>query len=193
MTNLIMFGPPGAGKGTQALKVSNHFNFNHLSTGGLFRYNIGNNTDLGQLAKTFMDKGELVPDEITTEMLKNDVNQQQNPKGFIFDGFPRTLSQAQNLDDFLEEKNTRIHGFISLKVSYDTLVKRLLLRGKNSGRNDDRNEEVIRIRIQEYYNKTNTLIDFYQDRDIVFEIDGEQKIDVITYSMIRLVNSIAKS
>ena len=191
-TNLIMFGPPGAGKGTQAIRISKKFNLSHLSTGDILRFSIHNNTDLGQLAKTFMEKGELMPDGITTEILKNHINLEKPSKGFVFDGFPRTLSQAKSLDDFLKEKDTLIHGLIYLKVSDEILVKRLLLRGESSGRKDDRNEEIIRTRIREYYNKTNSLIDFYRDKGVLFQIDGEREIDMITDSTIQLVNSIRK-
>ena len=183
-----MFGPPGAGKGTQAIKISKHLNLKHLSTGDLFRYNIENKTRLGQLAKTFINKGELVPDQVTIEMLKNEVNRKIKTRGFVFDGFPRTLSQAKSLDSFLEEKGTQVHGFISLIVSDQTLVKRLLTRGKDSRRDDDQNENIIRMRIREYYDKTNPLINFYKGRVSVLEFDGENEINIITQSMIQLIN-----
>ena len=143
MLNIVLFGPPGAGKGTQSIKLVEKFNLVHLSTGDVFRYNIKNETPLGQLAKSYMDKGNLVPDEVTINMLKAEVEKQPDAKGFIFDGFPRTTAQAEALDAFLAEKGTAVSMMLALQVDEDELVKRLLLRGKDSGRADDTDESII--------------------------------------------------
>ncbi|MGB0805475.1 MAG: adenylate kinase [Salibacteraceae bacterium] len=172
MINLVLFGPPGAGKGTQAVNLVEKYNLYHLSTGDVFRYNISQKTDLGMLAKSFMDKGELVPDEVTIKMLKSEVEKQPQAAGFIFDGFPRTVAQAEALDTFLAEKDMKIDHVLSLEVPDEELVKRLLNRGKTSGRADDANEEVVWNRIKEYNAKTSPLKNFYQDQAKLRGIDG---------------------
>src|SRR5688572_5466746 len=131
MLNLVLFGPPGAGKGTQSQKITNKYNLVHLSTGDIFRYHIKNETDLGKLAKSYMDKGELVPDEVTINMLKSEVQKNTQAEGFIFDGFPRTIPQAEALDQLLLEMNTGITLMVSLDVPEEELLKRLILRGKD--------------------------------------------------------------
>lgn len=180
MKNIVLFGPPGAGKGTQAAQLKDKYNLIHISTGDVFRYNIKNKTDLGILAQTFMDKGDLVPDEVTIEMLKTEVNKYENPNGFIFDGFPRTESQAKALDEFLAEKGEIINGMVALEVAEDVLVERLLERGKTSGRPDDQDESKIRNRFNEYENKTAILKDYYQAQDKYYGVDGFGSIDEIT-------------
>lgn len=180
MKNIVLFGQPGAGKGTQAELLKEKYNLIHISTGDLFRYNITNNTDLGLIAKTFMDRGELVPDFVTIDMLKDEVNKQRTANGFIFDGFPRTISQAKALDDFLAEKGEIINGMIQLEVPEEILVQRILERGKTSGRPDDQSEEKIRIRFKEYENKTAILKDYYCEQHKYFGINGVGSIDDIT-------------
>ncbi|MFD0993395.1 adenylate kinase [Tenacibaculum geojense] len=180
MKNIVLFGPPGAGKGTQATLLKEKYNLVHISTGDVFRYNIKNETELGVLAKKYIDAGDLVPDEVTINMLKEEVNKNSDANGFIFDGFPRTESQAQALDAFLAEKNERINGMVALEVPEDLLVERILERGKTSGRSDDTDEEKIRNRFNEYNTKTAILKDFYQAQGNFYGVDGVGTIDEIT-------------
>jgi len=189
MTNIVLFGPPGAGKGTQAEVLKEKYNLIHISTGDVFRYNIKNETDLGKLAKSFMDKGDLVPDEVTIDMLKAEVDKNPEAKGFIFDGFPRTESQAQALDNFLAEKGEGINAMIALEVAEDVLVKRLLKRGETSGRPDDQDETKIRNRFNEYETKTAVLKNYYTDQNKYYGVDGVGSIDEIT---LRLCDVIEK-
>ena len=180
MKNIVLFGPPGAGKGTQATLLKEKYNLVHISTGDVFRYNIKNQTDLGVLAKKYMDEGDLVPDAVTIEMLKAEVNKNADANGFIFDGFPRTESQAKALDAFLSEKGEQINGMVVLEVSEDLLVERLLERGKTSGRTDDTDEGKIRNRFNEYNTKTAVLKDYYQAQGNYFGVNGVGSIDEIT-------------
>ncbi len=180
MKNIVLFGPPGAGKGTQANILKDTYNLTHISTGDVFRSNIKNNTELGLIAKRFMDQGDLVPDSITIEMLKDEVNKYRATGGFIFDGFPRTTSQAEALDAFLAEKGEKINGMVALEVPEDILVSRILERGKTSGRPDDQDEEKIRHRFGEYHTKTAILKDYYQAQNKYFGINGVGSIDEIT-------------
>ncbi|MBS9775052.1 MAG: adenylate kinase [Tenacibaculum sp.] len=180
MKNIVLFGPPGAGKGTQAEILKEKYNLKHISTGDVFRYNIKNETELGVLAKSYMDKGDLVPDEVTINMLKDEVNKNPDVKGFIFDGFPRTESQAIALDEFLAEKGECINGMIALEVSEDLLVQRILERGKTSGRVDDQNEAKIRNRFNEYNTKTAVLKDFYKSQNKCYLVNGVGDIEEIT-------------
>ncbi len=180
MKNIVLFGPPGAGKGTQADVLKEKYDLKHISTGDVFRYNIKNETELGLLAKSFMDKGDLVPDKVTIDMLKAEVNKNPNVKGFIFDGFPRTKSQAIALDEFLTEKNERINGMVALEVPEDLLVARLLERGKTSGRSDDQDESKIRNRFNEYNTKTAVLKDYYQEQGNYYGVNGVGTIEEIT-------------
>ena len=154
MINLILFGPPGSGKGTQAAKLLKKYKLVHISTGDLFRYNLKNNTPLGQEAKKYIDKGDLVPDSVTVKMLKEKVEDNPNAKGFIFDGFPRTIPQSEALDNLLESKGANVSVLIALDVDEEELVRRLLERGKTSGRKDDSNESIIRNRLAVYNKET---------------------------------------
>ncbi|MDP2088825.1 MAG: adenylate kinase [Flavobacteriaceae bacterium] len=180
MKNIVLFGPPGAGKGTQADLLKNIFNLIHISTGDVFRQNIKNQTELGILAKSYMDDGNLVPDEVTIDMLKAEVEKNSTAKGFIFDGFPRTESQAKALDLYLNEKGETINGMVALEVPEDILVSRLLERGKISERPDDQDQEKIRTRFNEYNTKTAVLKDYYFTQGKYFGINGVGSIEEIT-------------
>ena len=140
MLNIILFGPPGAGKGTQSTKLIEKYGLVHLSTGDVFRYNIKNQTELGILAKSYLDKGQLVPDEVTNRMVRDFIERNHNDHGFIFDGYPRTIAQGENLEQVLQDFNTEVTSMIALEVDEDELVNRLLERGKTSGRPDDQDE-----------------------------------------------------
>ena len=190
MKNIVLFGPPGAGKGTQAEVLKTKYNLVHISTGDVFRFNIKNKTDLGMLAKSYMDQGDLVPDQVTIDMLKAEVNNNPEANGFIFDGFPRTESQAASLDEFLKEKNTEISGMVALEVPENLLVERLLNRGKTSGRSDDQDEIKIRNRFNEYESKTAILKDYYQKQDKYYGVNGVGSIDEITSKLEKVIDSL---
>jgi adenylate kinase len=183
MFNLILFGPPGSGKGTQSEKLISKYGLKHLSTGDLLRSEIAGQTPLGLEAKKLMDKGHLVPDEVVIGMISSALEANPQAKGFLFDGFPRTVAQAEALDKLLKLKGTQIHAMISMLVSEEELVKRLLNRGKTSGRSDDTNEEIIRARIVEYRTKTSVVADYYKQFDKLAEIEGEGTIDEIFESL----------
>lgn len=187
--NIVLFGPPGAGKGTQAEKLAEAFNYLHLSTGVFFRRHIKESTPLGILAKSYIDKGELVPDAVTIKMLEEEVNKNRGVAGIIFDGFPRTLDQAQALDRFLKkEYSSEVDKMLSLEVDDEELIHRLLERGKTSGRSDDASTEIIKARIVEYNTKTAPLKSYYQAQGKCFEIPGVGSINDIFK---RLANEIA--
>lgn len=190
MKNIVLFGPPGAGKGTQAEILKEKYNLKHISTGDVFRYNIKNQTELGLLAKSYIDKGDLVPDEVTINMLKDEVNKTPNVKGFIFDGFPRTESQAIALEEFLAEKGECINGMVALEVPEDLLVQRILERGKTSGRSDDQNESKIRNRFNEYNTKTAVLKEFYQAQNNYFGVNGVGSIEEITERLSEILDNL---
>ena len=190
MINVILFGKPGAGKGTQADLLKKKFNLIHISTGDLFRNNIKNKTQLGLLAKSFMDKGDLVPDEVTVDMLKDEVNKNNDVRGFIFDGFPRTISQAQALDKFLKSMNMTINATISLEADDDVLEKRLIKRGMSSGRSDDQDISKIRNRFKEYNLKTSPLKKYYDDYGKLYIISGIGSINEIKNKLINLMKKI---
>ena len=180
MKNIVLFGPPGAGKGTQAEFLKEMYNLVHISTGDVFRFNIKNKTELGVLAKKYIDEGDLVPDEVTINMLKAEVDKNPEANGFIFDGFPRTESQAEALDEFLAEKGEQINAMVALEVPEDILVERLLERGKTSGRSDDMDESKIRNRFNEYNTKTAILKDFFAAQNKYYGINGVGSIQDIT-------------
>ena len=180
MHNIILFGPPGAGKGTQSAKLIDKYAFTHLSTGDIFRAIKKSESDLAMEVRGYMDKGNLVPDELTIRVLEAEVNIHIHPVGFIFDGFPRTDSQARALDLFLAEKGETINGMVALEVPENVLVTRLLERGKISGRPDDQDEEKIRNRFNEYDTKTAVLKDYYTAQGIYFGVDGVGSIEDIT-------------
>ncbi|WP_394760084.1 adenylate kinase [Flavobacterium sp.] len=190
MINIVLFGKPGAGKGTQAEFLKQKYNLTHLSTGDIFRFNIKNETELGKLAKTFIDKGDLVPDEITIKMLESEVDKNQHSEGFLFDGFPRTLAQANALDEFLSSKKQKITATIALEADDEVLVQRLLERGKTSGRIDDQDEDKIRNRYQEYNEKTAPLMDYYKSQDKFYAINGIGKIEEITQRLSKVIDNL---
>ncbi len=181
MIHLVLFGPPGSGKGTQAQNLVEKFNLKQISTGDLFRLNMKNETELGKLAKSYIDKGELVPDQVTVDMLKDELKKKIDCKGFIFDGFPRTTHQAEVLDEILKDFfNESVDVTLSLKVDDEVLVQRLLSRGETSGRVDDADEQIIRNRISEYYAKTKEVANFYRKQNKYIEIQGVGKIEEIS-------------
>ncbi len=179
MFNLILFGPPGAGKGTQSEKLIEKYQLIHLSTGDILRSEIAEGTELGLKAKEVMDLGELVPDEVVIAMIKSKLEANASAKGFIFDGFPRTTAQAEALDALLEELAHPITIMLALEVSESELIKRLLNRGKNSGRPDDQDEAIIQNRINEYQNKTAPIKDYYSLQGKFRAIEGIGSIDDI--------------
>jgi adenylate kinase len=190
MKNIILFGKPGAGKGTQAEFLKDTFHLIHISTGDVFRYNIKNETPLGVLAKGYMDQGDLVPDEVTIQMLEDEVSKHHQAAGFIFDGFPRTTSQAKALDAFLAKSDMVIAATLALEVSEDILVSRLLNRGKDSGRIDDQDEQKIRNRFAEYNKKTAPLIDYYTTQGKFHTINGEGSIASIADQLTTIVEQL---
>ncbi len=179
MFNIILFGPPGSGKGTQAKLLMQKYGTLQISTGDLFRYEFDNDTALGKKAKSFMKRGELVPDAITVEMLRNKVDANMDVAGFIFDGFPRTTNQAEELDRLMKEKDGGIDRLIMLEVPDEEIVKRLLERGKTSGRADDATEEVIRKRIRVYRQETSPVYDYYDEQGLSMKIDGMGDIEEV--------------
>ena len=192
MFNLILFGPPGSGKGTQSEKLIAKYHLKHLSTGDLLRNEISRKTPLGLEAKKNMDKGLLVPDEVVIGMINDALDNNPGVAGFLFDGFPRTAVQAEELDALLAKKNTCIDVMLALDVSEDELIKRLVKRGETSGRSDDSNERVIKARIQEYHKKTASVADHYKKEDKVEMINGEGTIDEIFKRLTDEINRLMK-
>ncbi|MCF6167145.1 adenylate kinase [Lutibacter sp.] len=190
LKNIVLFGPPGVGKGTQAKILKEKYNLVHISTGDVFRHHIKNKTELGKLAQWYMDKGNLVPDEVTIKMLKAEVEKSLGANGFIFDGFPRTEFQARALDKFLAEKGEIVNGMVALEVPEDVLVKRLLERGKTSGRPDDQDNAKIRNRFNEYSTKTEILKDYYQAQNKYFGVNGVGSIDEITLRLSKIIDNL---
>ncbi len=187
MLNLVLFGPPGAGKGTQSQKLIEKYGLIHLSTGDLLRSEITQGTPLGLEAKKLMDQGVLVPDEVVIGMISTKLDANKDAKGFIFDGFPRTVAQAEALDSLLEAKKAPIAGMIALEVTDAELEHRLLLRGKDSGRPDDANPEVIRKRVKEYNDKTAPVAGYYKSQHKFNSINGMGTIEEIFHSIEEII------
>ena len=183
MFNLILFGPPGSGKGTQSEKLIEKYGLMHLATGNILREELANQTELGLSAKRYMDKGQLVPDEVVIGMIRSAIEHNPQVKGFLFDGFPRTVAQSVALDNLLKEKGAQINLLLALEVGEDELIDRLINRGKTSGRTDDINENIIRARITEYENKTSPVAGHYQQMGKVVKVKGEGTIDEIFSSL----------
>ena len=191
MINIVRFGPLGSGKGTQAQNLIEKFNLKQISTGDLFRFNMKNNTELGQLAKSYIDKGELVPDQVTIDMLTDELKKPCDAQGFIFDGFPRTATQTQALEQIVKEiLNSDIHVCLSLIEEDKVLVERLLKRGETSGRTDDSNQEIISNRIKEYYAKTAEVAELYKQQGKYVEVNGVGAIDEISQKLFAEVEKI---
>ncbi len=190
MLNLVLFGPPGAGKGTQAEFIIKSFGLDHLSTGDLLRSEIAGGTKLGLEAKSFMEKGELVPDEVVIGMIESKLHHNKNSNGFIFDGFPRTVDQAKALDKLLNQNGTPISGMLSLEVEKQELIDRLMGRGKVSGRPDDQDQAVIENRINVYNEKTLPLIEYYKPQGKHFGINGMGSIEEIAGRLKAVIESL---
>ena len=189
MRNIVLFGPPGAGKGTQSEFLVNHYGLVHLSTGDVFRYNIKNGTELGKLAQSYMDQGKLVPDEVTISMLKDEVEKSPEAKGFIFDGFPRTIAQAEALDAFLLKLSASIEAMVALEVPEDELKSRLLARAETSGRADDADPNVIQNRINVYNAETAIVADFYKGAGKYKAVNGLGTIEEITERLVEAIDA----
>jgi adenylate kinase len=190
MFNLVIFGPPGSGKGTQSEKLIEKYRLVHLSTGDLLRAEIANKTPLGIEAKKFIDNGQLVPDEVVIGIIDNSLEKNKEAKGFLFDGFPRTVTQAKALDKLLELKHTVINLVVSLQVSEAELVKRLLNRGITSGRSDDTNVEVIRKRFAVYEKETSPVAEHYNKQEKLSPIQGENTIDDTFHSICKVIENV---
>ncbi len=179
MYNLVLFGPPGAGKGTQSEMIIEKFNLTHISTGDLFRKHLGEGTELGKLAQKYMDEGNLVPDEVVIKMVELKIKSENNSNGFIFDGFPRTVTQAKALDVLLEKEGTEISGMILLDVDEFELINRIMLRGKSSGRSDDQDINKVNNRIKVYKKETLPVATYYQEQGKLNTIVGVGSVDNI--------------
>ena len=190
MINIVLFGKPGAGKGTQAEFLKDKYNLTHISTGDVFRYNIKNETPLGKEAQAFINNGELVPDSLTIKMLQDEVEKNSLSRGFLFDGFPRTIAQADALDAFLATKNWDVTATVALEADDEILVARLLERGKTSGRSDDQDEEKIRNRYQEYNEKTAPLIEYYQNQNKFYSVDGIGTVAEVTTRLSSVIEEL---
>ena len=191
MINIVLFGPPGSGKGTQAQNLIEKFNLKQISTGDLFRFNMKNDTELGKLAKYYIDKGELVPDQVTINMLVDELKKPTEANGFIFDGFPRTSYQTEVLDQIVKDQlHSEISVCLSLIVEDEILVQRLVKRGETSGRVDDSEEAIIRHRIEEYYAKTAEVAELYKQQGKYVEINGVGEISEISEKLFAEVEKI---
>lgn len=192
MLNIILFGPPGAGKGTQSEKLISKYQLKHIATGDLFRKHLGEGTPLGKLAQRYMDEGNLVPDEVVIGMVDETIKENEGVKGFIFDGFPRTVAQASALDHLLEEKGTPITGMVALDVPEDELVKRIKNRGKTSGRADDQEDSKIQNRIQVYKNETLPVANYYGKKGRYIQISGVGEIEEIFDQICEKIEELKK-
>lgn len=192
MINIVLFGKPGAGKGTQAEFLKDQYNLVHISTGDIFRYNLKNNTELGKEAKTYMDRGDLVPDELTIKMLQDEVEKNLQATGFLFDGFPRTIAQAEALDNFLASKGWDVTATVALEANDEILIQRLLERGKTSGRADDQDESKIRNRYDEYNEKTAPLIDYYTQKGLFYSVNGIGAIEEVTRRLSTIIDDFVE-
>lgn len=188
MLNVVLFGPPGSGKGTQSAKLIEKYRLVHLSTGDILRAELAAKTELGLEARKYMDKGELVPDRVVIDMIEKKLDENRNAEGFIFDGFPRTTSQAEALDALLKGKNTSISVMVALEVPHEELVKRLLNRGKESGRADDQNVEVIENRIRVYHKETAPVMNYYQAQGKFRSVEGVGSIDEIFNRLCQVID-----
>lgn len=190
MTNIVLFGPPGAGKGTQSEKLLKKYGLTHLSTGDLFRKHLGEGTDLGVLAKSYMNEGRLVPDEVVIGMVEDKINESKNnTRGYIFDGFPRTTAQAEALDKMLAIHSLSISGMIALDVPQDVLKARIIERGKTSNRVDDQDEQKINTRIKVYLDETLPVADYYAQQNKLSRINGVGEIDQIFAAISSVIDS----
>ncbi|MBE1614249.1 adenylate kinase [Flavobacterium sp. SaA2.13] len=190
MINIVLFGKPGAGKGTQAEFLKTKYNLTHISTGDVFRYNLKNDTQLGREAKVFIDRGDLVPDSITIKMLQDEVEKHPDTAGFLFDGFPRTIAQAEALDTFLATKDWRVTATVALEADDEILIQRLLERGKTSGRPDDQDESLIRNRYEEYNEKTAPLMDYYKNQHKFYAVNGIGSITEVTERLSLVIDKL---
>jgi len=190
MLNLILFGPPGSGKGTQAARLVDAYNMVHISTGDLFRFEMEAGTELGRQANGYMSRGELVPDEVTIGILRNKLETHRDAEGFIFDGFPRTVPQAEALEHLLSMTDQQIDALIMLEVPEEEIVKRILLRGQNSSRPDDNDEEIVRTRFKVYLAKTAPIYNYYNDQGKAFKVPGVGTIDDIFHSLCEVIDSL---
>lgn len=189
MLNIVLFGPPGAGKGTQSEKIIAKYNLTHLSTGDLFRKHLGEGTELGKLARKYMDEGKLVPDEVVIDMVDDKIANTPKTNGFIFDGFPRTVAQAEALDKLMERKGTKIAGMIALDVAEEVLKERIRERGKTSGRVDDQDEAKIETRIKVYLGETLPVAGYYEQQGKFTKINGVGTIDGIFEEISNVIDS----
>lgn len=190
MLNLILFGPPGSGKGTQAIKLIEKYNLLHISTGDLFRAEISNGTALGLEAKSYIDKGALVPDSVTVNMLKSKMEQHPDVNGVIFDGFPRTIPQAEALDEMLKSKGTEVRLLLSLKVEDSEIIARISKRGATSGRSDDTDPEIIQTRINTYKSQTTPVADYYAGFGKTKEVVGVGSVEEIFEHLCAEIDSV---
>lgn len=192
MLNIVLFGPPGAGKGTQSQKLIDKYQLIHLSTGDLLRSQIADKTELGLKAQAYMNKGELVPDEVVIGMIADKIKSNAKAVGFIFDGFPRTVAQAEALDKMLEDNKTAISGMVALEVDEAELTARILLRGQTSGRADDQDEALVKKRVSEYNSKTKPVADFYANQKKFTSIYGIGEIEEIFDKVCATVDKLPK-
>ncbi|WP_285268551.1 adenylate kinase [Kaistella rhinocerotis] len=191
MINIVLFGPPGSGKGTQAQHLIEKYKLKQISTGDLFRFNMKNETELGKMAKSYIDQGHLVPDQVTTDMLIEELRKTTDTEGFIFDGYPRTTNQTEALEKIVKDHlDADITVCLSLVVDDEVLVQRLLKRGETSGRTDDSNEAIIRNRIKEYYLKTAEVAELYKQQGKYVEVNGVGEIDEISAKLFAEVDKV---